>query len=157
VPEDDAEARYPPPGWYPANTAPGFMRWWDGNVWSDQVRAADANATHRRPRGFVAVWWLLAGTTVGAGFAGLSMLGEVVGGPSGFGGDNTPSPANLRAEQLTYHAGLVAVALFVAMIVLAIAVGKAHRIRLPAAAGIAAAQAAALIVMAVAQSASTAR
>ena len=124
---------------------------------SDHVRAADANATHRRPRGFVAARWLLAGATVGAGFAGFSMLGEVVGGPSGFGGDNTPSPANLRAEHLMYHAGMVAVALFVAMIVVEIAVDKAHRIRLPAAAGIAAAQAAALIVMAIAQSASTAR
>jgi len=85
------------------------------------------------------------------------MLGEVMGGPSGFGGDNTPSPGNLRAEQLVYHAGLVAVALFVAMMVMAMVVGKANRIRLPAAAGIAVAQAVALIVMAIAESASTAR
>jgi hypothetical protein len=105
----------------------------------------------------VAVWWLFAETAVGAGFAVLSMLGEAVGGPSGFGGDNTPSPGNLRAEQLVYHAGLVAAAFFLAMIVLAMVVGKAHRIRLPAAAGIAVAQAVALIVMTIANSATTAR
>jgi hypothetical protein len=43
------------------------------------------------------------------------------------------------------------------MVVAAMVVGKANRIRLPAAVGIAVAQAAALIVMAIAQSASTAR
>lgn len=30
-------AQQPLPGWYPA--APGVERWWDGQAWSEQVRA----------------------------------------------------------------------------------------------------------------------
>ncbi|WP_141753871.1 DUF2510 domain-containing protein, partial [Streptomyces luteocolor] len=39
-----------PPGWYPdpGQTAggPPTERWWDGNVWTDQVRAAGATAAY---------------------------------------------------------------------------------------------------------------
>ncbi|MEV5976212.1 DUF2510 domain-containing protein [Streptomyces sp. NPDC052114] len=39
-----------PPGWYPdpgqAAGGPPTERWWDGNVWTDQVRAAGATAAY---------------------------------------------------------------------------------------------------------------
>ena len=34
-----------PPGWYPANSHPGFERWWDGRQWLPITRPAPESRT----------------------------------------------------------------------------------------------------------------
>ena len=40
--EPQSSAAYPaaPPGWHPDPQQPGYLRWWNGSAWTDQVRSA---------------------------------------------------------------------------------------------------------------------
>lgn len=47
-----------PPGWYEDPSAPGSMRWWDGNHWTTQQQwPAPPNVPPRTPRGVEAPTW----------------------------------------------------------------------------------------------------
>ena len=38
----------PPPGWFPSPDAPGVVRWWDGQQWTDRVSPIGAAAIAQR-------------------------------------------------------------------------------------------------------------
>src|SRR5262245_35223137 len=72
------------PGWYPDPHAPGWVRWWDGRMWTAHAQAAPAwqppvATPHNRPGSSdEELRWLLPvgrpGSAIAAGYLGLWSL-----------------------------------------------------------------------------------
>ena len=53
----------PPPGWYPDQADPRYVRWWDGRQWTDRVQPAQQAAPPQTHRGDAADFELAVGGT----------------------------------------------------------------------------------------------